>query len=281
VFTREDVRWLLTALFSIWASLGVAFTLLYHLALHARGSQYREKRPWSHDLWEDVLRGLVHVLFWPAFLLLDRSALPRITHSLRTLFGAGAAPRPNLPRSPDRTDFDSAATLRYVEQDELGRARVHETVRGEERRRRTVTLPCDSPELRHIWLLIGIARGQSGTLSLVRLYQTDNLVAEVTEHARIEAGQRRARRCEWCGGDLRPGDVQVPEPIYLRVLGPDGASCLVDGWAMRGRATVQCAPCPACGKVRPATTEDVAGFGPASEVVAALRQGVQFQLDVP
>ncbi|MBM3314816.1 hypothetical protein FJY71_03105, partial [candidate division WOR-3 bacterium] len=165
LLTPQDVRWLLTALFGFLGTLGLVFTLLYHLGRYAPGSQYRERLPFLQDLRACLPRGLLHLFFWPFVIALDSGALPRALQGLRVLFGSRAGPRPDLPPAPDRTDFASAAALRYVEEAELARARVHETAGGVERRRRLVILPHDSPELDRAWLLIGLARGPSGTVS--------------------------------------------------------------------------------------------------------------------
>jgi len=73
--------------------------------------------------------------------------------------------------------------------------------------------------------------------------------------------------------------VNLPEPVYLRVLDPVSGEAVVEGWAVAGEYGIEYGKCAGCGEAVENTCGDVRKFGSASEVASAVRAGMQFRRD--
>jgi len=268
-------------LFALWFLVGIVVAVLYHLSLFYLDGEYRSRPELSLDLLVGIMRGLAYVFVWPAIFYFDRTALYRVKMLFRYM-------DPKLRYEDEELAGYIAEGRRRVKlrQETIVAAareerRAREALTGEERARYLFTVREGNPALRQIWLMMAEGSGPGGGRQLIRIYEPRDLPDEARETALREVGTRSQRPCEQCGTVVPYARVELPELLYLVIQDDEGKRVILEGWALRGHFGVDFGSCPECDKSRPGVSGDVTTFGRASDVLAAVREGITIAEDVP
>jgi hypothetical protein len=264
---------------ALWFLIGLFVTVFYHLSLFFVFGEFRNPDELLLDLMMTALRVPLYFFAWPVVLYFDQSAL----HSIR-LFWRWLEPKNRQSDEELRAVLEQRNRYRLVRQSyaEAVRRRSRrqrELATGAERARRTRRLSADSPELDDIRILIGIGSGSEGNRQLINLFPDAVLAEEVNEETESQLRMRRQWRCVRCGSEIESGQIRLPEPFFLEVI--ENGKPLISGWAYQGKFRVEFRDCPKCGLKGPVLEEPFSVFCRASEVVAAVRSGVNFAPEEP
>jgi hypothetical protein len=264
-----------------WLAVGLVVAVLYHVSLWLFDGEFRVRNQVGVDIAFSVLRGLAYVLLWPAIFIFDRTAWHRIRLLVIYLVPEWRAESADVRDALKERDYRQWSYAAFVAGRRAERRRWRELETGEELYRRLREIRDGNPVLERTWMLTGVGSNPGGVQELVRLYPDYHLPDEVENDARREIVLRRPWNCTRCHSRVPVREVKIPGVVFLRVLEPEGMQKVVEGWALQGECTVEYEQCPQCGAEQPVLTEDLARFGHATDVVKAVRLGLNVHLDLP
>lgn len=264
----------------LWFFIGLVVSLFYHLSLYFLDGDFRYRHERSLDVFISIIRGLAYILIWPAIFFFDRTALKRIWLFLLWLDPGQRDRHEDLRQALRARGYQEWSRRHYFAKTELEERRRHEMETGEQFARRLRVLHEGSPELDRIWMLTGVGSSPMGAQELVRLYPNYHLPDEVEQDTRREVELRRGWSCEGCGTKVPALDVRIPGVTFLRILDLRGKR-VVEGWAVNGSWSMKLDRCPECDAEQPELEGDLSDFGRASDVVRAVRSGLNLHLDLP
>ncbi len=280
VVAEKLVRFFFPIMFA-WFYLGLVIAVLYHLSLYYLDGEFQDKEMWSLNMFVSVLRGILYVFVWPAIFYFDRSAAHRIKLFLLYLSPKQRAENQELKDALSARKYRNWVKGWFLAKERIEKRRKKELETWQEHESRARVLHEGNPELDRIWMLTGVGTHPAGVRELVRLCPDYYLVEEVTAMAKREIELRRPWNCLRCRTQVRPEQIRIPGLTFLRVIEPETRKMVVEGWALHGTYTMTFEQCPSCGAEQPDLTEDLAGFGHASDVVRFMRDGLTYHWDLP
>ncbi|MEO0069132.1 MAG: hypothetical protein ABIK23_08430 [candidate division WOR-3 bacterium] len=263
----------------LWFITGLFITIFYHLSLFFIEGEFQNPDELLLDLAVTALRIPLFLFAWPVVLFFDRTALHNIKLFWRWLEPKNREQDEELKEVLRQREFWKRIRKAFDADMSLKARRKKEMATGFERQRRLRRLTVNSPELNHIWLLIGKGTSSTGAESLIELYPEAILPEEFNRNVDIEIRCRRPWNCLRCGERIEPERVVFPEPFYLEIF--EEGKPVIEGWAYQGKFRMEFPLCQKCGLKQPPVEEDLTTFGRASEVVAALKQGFNFVKEPP
>lgn len=266
-------------LINIWLSFGILVTVLYHLSLFFIRGEFHNPDELFLDIAATVIRLPFYLFLWPVIFFFDRSALHEIKLFLLWLEPKNREKNPELKEALSERKFGRKAVANFEREIWHTIRRRREQALNLERQRRLKQLPVTSLELGKIWLLIGRGISSTGAEVLVRLFPEALLPEEINEAVKEEVKIRRPYRCLRCDEPINPEKITLPEPFYLEIT--EDNKPLIAGWAYQGKFAPEFPTCPKCGLKPPVMEQEITLFGRASEVVAALKQGLSLYEEEP
>lgn len=266
-------------LINLWLSIGILVTVLYHLSQFFIRGEFHNPDELFLDIAVTVFRLPLYLFLWPVVFFFDRSALHEIKLFLLWLEPKNREKNPELKEALSERKFGRKAVANFEVEIWRTLRRRREQALNRERQRRRKQLPDTSPELNKIWLLIGKGFSSTGAEVLVRLFPEALLPEEINESVRDEVKIRRSFHCPRCDEPLNPTKITLPEPFYLEIS--EDNKPLIAGWAYQGKLSQEFPVCPKCGFKPQVMEEEITLFGRASEVVAALKQGLSLIEEEP